>query len=557
MSSQSILVKNKDIYFKNLYVYKRNINFEYLNKFQLYEKNNFKKLNLTHMKNTIGKKKFVDAIFNKLTPDICYKLFHMKLITIDILTNRSFSFKCLKTNIILRTTKSFHKLLRNNKYIAGGEYDDIIVYIFTDAPYPFAVGIGNGSYWGVLHNEIHFVYYFPTKEFFYFKEGSQNHVEETKAEICKSITHYCNTNKLDTNDKTCIMFGFQVNIGHTYWNDLSGFKYLLDMELLKFVDLFIIGPYDYYDIYDYLKKHNFNVIRENSIKNINSILKNKYILVKLNEWFMYEHLKQFVITNVNSNTDSIIEIKKNYYPIITINLRGIHRYWNDQENGFANIINSLLLLYPKLFVIFDGYIKNENLVLDDYMSEGIKSSQNDFDSSYNSILYQIISKIKTTNYYSLIGKTLNEQIAWLDISQYGIMQLGAGAFNYTWLMNKKCIFMGRNEIINDELLMHCWHDFYFRENRDFTTYIHPSLINFVSHKHDNNSFYIDWLIVFFHVLRDIVLLEKHNYNLSQYDNIKNYNIYINFGLNIDLNSLLKMNFYEACNLIKYTVNTKL
>lgn len=559
----SFKIIQSNMYLKNLYVYKRNIQEKYLNKFNNYEIDNFKKLNLTHMKNTINKLNFVDAIFNKLTPDILYKLYHMKLIALDIITNKSFSFKCLKSNVTFITTLSFHKLLRNNKSISGGEYDDIIVYLFINTPEPFVVGVGNGSYWGVLHNEIHFVYYFKTNEMYYFKQDSLNHVEETKKEICENIVDYCKKNNFKKNDKTCMMFGFQVNIGHTYWNELSSFKFLLDIDILKDIDLFIIGPYDYFDIYNYLIQKGLNVKRENSIKNINNILNNNYLLVKINEWFMYEHLKNFVMDNhpydISDKTtlNYIDNIQNTFYPIITINLRAIHRFWYDQENGFANIINSLLLLYPKLFVIFDGYIKNKNLNLDDYMSEGIKSSADDFDESYNNILNNIISKINTKNFHSLIGVSLNEQIAWLQISNYGIMQLGAGAFNYTWLMNKKCLFVGRNEIINDQLLMHCWHDFYFRENRDFTTYIHPNLIDFQSHKNYKNSFYIDWKIIFFHVLRDIILLEKNNFKLSQYENIKNYNIYINFGLDIDINALINMDFYSACNIIKKFVNKKL
>lgn len=542
-----------NIYFKNLYIYNRDINKEILNNFNNYEIEIMKNLNLTYMKNTINKTNFIDAIFNNLTPDINYKLYHMKLIAIDILTNRSFSFKCFKTNKILRTTISFHKLLRNNKSISGGEYDDIIVYVFFNTDQPFLVGIGNGSYWGVLHNEIHFVYYLSTKEFYYFKGDTLNHVEETKYEICKNMINYCKTNNFKRNDKICMIMGFQLNIGHTYWNDISGFKYLLDLDLLKHVDLFIVGPYDYYDIFDYLKLNNYNVVRENNIKNINNILQNNYLLVKLNDWYMCEHLKQFVIDQHKicpTNNNDINLIKNNFYPIITINIRGIHRFWYDQENGYANIINHLLLLYPKTFIIFDGYIKNKELNLDHYISEGIKSSSNDFDNSYNNILNSIISKINTKNYYSLIGSSLNEQISWLDISNYGIMQLGAGAFNYTWLMNKKCIFMGRNQIINEQLLMHCWHDFYFRENRDFTTYIHPNLINFNSHKHHNNSFYLDWKILFFHVIRDIYFLENKKYNISQYENIKNYDIYINFGLDIDIYKLLKIDFLSACKIIK-------
>jgi len=56
--------------------------------------------------------------------------------------------------------------------------------------------------------------------------------------------------------------------------------------------------------------------------------------------------------------------------------------------------------------------------------------------------------------------------------------------------------------------------------------------------------------------RDIFLLEKNNYNLSQYENIKRYNIYMNFGLDMELNNLLDMDFYDGCNIIKGFINEK-
>jgi hypothetical protein len=211
-----------------------------------------------------------------------------------------------------------------------------------------------------------------------------------------------------------------------------------------------------------------------------------------------------------------------------------------------------------MFVIFDGYVKNENVILDNYTTENSSASEVIFDKSYSDIVNKIISGINTSNYVSLIGTTIDVQLAWLDISHYGIMQLGAGAFNYNWLMNKNCMFIGKNKEINDEVLEYTFQDFYFRENKNFTTYIHPKLINFDSHNQNNSVYYIDWRVIFYHIVRDLLILKKYNYSLSQLQNINAYNIYMYFDVGkLDINVLINMNFYDACNVIKKIINTKM
>jgi hypothetical protein len=120
----------------------------------------------------------------------------------------------------------------------------------------------------------------------------------------------------------------------------------------------------------------------------------------------------------------------------------------------------------------------------------------------------LISGINTSNYISLIGTTIDMQLAWLNISDYGILQVGSGNTNYAWIMNKKSMVIGKNTEINDEVLEHTFTDFYFRENRDFTTYLNPRFINFNSHNQNNSVYYIDWRVIFYHILRDLIILEK-------------------------------------------------
>jgi hypothetical protein len=508
--------------YKNLYDYNRDIPFSYLKKFEEYEKINYEKLNFNNMEKDMVNKSLKNALFNYLLPIDVFTLKYIKLMLIDLLLNQSLSFKCLITDKIIRTNKSFHFIVENT----DGTYDDLNVYIYDNIEHPFLLVMGNGSRNMVLHTQIHFIYYFNRNQVYNLKNLGVWKISLN--DLCIKILQYYKYNYNNLNKTmTAITFCYSSNMAHTYWNDLSGLFFLINMELLNFVDKIILGPYDYYNIFDYLKKNKYHNIVKSNIIDINNITKD-YLLFKFNDWFMYNELSTFVFENniYNQDNEKIIEIKNNFYPIITFNIRAIFRYLTNQEDAYINIINLLTTIYPKLFVIFDGFIFNENAEIDNTTSEGIIYKLEEMKSSYNNIVSNIISKINTKNYISLIGCKLDKQIAWLNISNYGIMQMGAGAFNYAWLMNKKCLFIGRNNYVNNSLLIHTYHDFIFRQNRDFTTYINPKYITFNS----NSSFYIEWEKIFFYIIRDIIILEKNNFNCSQYENFQKYNIYQDWGL---------------------------
>jgi hypothetical protein len=553
-----IIKKNR--HYNNLYEYFRNIppvivqkltnymNDAYLNKFD----NNFKKIT--------SKKQFTNFIYNTKKNQY-YKIYYMKLITIDILINKSFSFKCFKTNKVYRSKKSFHVVFQNESVNVEEGLDDIIVYVFDDVPMPFFVCIGGGGRGSALENEIYLLYYYNSNLVYSFNEIILKS-NKSKILLCNKILSYYNTNIILPSNNICTTYGYLANMGHTYWNEMSAFKILLDLDLLKYIDKFIIGPYDYYNLYDYLLQNNYSVIRENKIENINSILNNNSLIFKYNNLFMFESLKTFVLEiNKLDDEDELLKIqnvKNKYHPIITFNLRGCYRHLYNQEEIFITIINHLLLLYPNMFIIFDGYVKNKNVLLENYTTEHCRANEKIFDEAYYGILNKIISHINTTNYVSLIGENINKELAWLDISDYGILQVGSGNTNYGFVMNKKYICFGKNDPINDECLTYTFQELY-RENKDFSTYINKSFINFELYKKHNLAFYIDWKIIFLHIIRDLILLEKHNYLLPQVTNIDKYWIYMNFDINLNsklnINDLLNKNIYDSYNTIKGIINT--
>lgn len=549
-NNDSIEIINIDQYYNNIYDYDRNIPQEYLEKFEHYNSKNINSLNFEYMKKNINKEMLSNTIFEQLIPQDTFRYKYLKLMTIDVLLNKSLSFKCLKTGIIFRTTKSIYYLSPLIDCVSAN-YDDVNIYIFDNSEDPFIVAIGNGSNHMVLHTSILFVYYYKSKQL--YSLNSLNHWLKSFSTIVKELNKTLLGNNYIDKNIIAFMFGYSVNIGHTYWNDLSGFKFLVDMDLLKYVDKFVIGPYDYYNIKNYLIKQKYtNIYIENNIENINELCKNDF-LFKYNEMFMYENLKTFTIENLteaNEIIESEIEdVKNKHYPIVTFNLRGIYRNLHNQEEIISSIINYLLLVFPNMFVLFDGYVVNNETNLDFFKSEGIKSNSKMFDESYNIIVNSIINKINTRNFKSLIGTTIYEELKWLEISHYGLMQLGAGSFNYTWTMNKKCLYVGRNNYVNESLLIHTYHDFIFRENRDFTTYINPNMVDFNSHP--NSEFAIDFETILYFMYRDLMILEKHNYNLTQFENLQKYNIYQSWGLELSLEELKKnSNILENLAVIK-------
>jgi hypothetical protein len=553
----SIEITKHNIFYKNIYEHKRNLPVQLVNDFNKYIQRKYNDLKINEKKK-IMKPKLVSEMFSN--NDINYRIYHMKLITFDIIINKSFSFKCLNTNQIFRSKKSFHLVFQNEHLNVNEGLDDIIVYIFDNIPDPFFVCKGGGGRGSIMSNEIYMVYYYNKKHIYSFCESILTS-DKSKILLCNRILDYYKKNTVLPSDKICTTFGYMANMGHTYWNDLSAFKTLLDFNLLKHIDMFIIGPYDYYNLYDYLKKNNYNVIRENKIENINSVLKNNSLIFKYADLFMYEDLKTFILENNKLNDNKLLSkiqnVKNIHYPIVTFNLRGVFRYLYNQEDCFINIINSLLLLYPNIFIIFDGYVKNKNVILDNYTTDTATASEEIFDTAYYNIVNKIITGINTPNYVSLIGSTIDIQLAWLDISNYGILQIGSGSTNYSWVLNKKSIVVGKNHIINDEVLLYTFQDLNYRENKDFTTYLHPSFINDDTH-YPNSCYVINWKIIFFHMLRDLIILEKNNYSLPLIQNINNHNIYMYFDVNdININELINMDFYDACNILKKTINSKM
>ena len=188
-----MIIEKNNMYYKKIYEYPRNLPSEYISKLQNWHNDKINKLNLKEKKQ-IPKKQMINKMFDMGT-DIHYITYHMKLITMDIIINKNFTFKCIESGNIFKTQKCFHITFQNENVLIEQGLDDIIVYIFDNIENPFFVCVGGGGYGGALFNQIYLIYYLKKNKIYSFNETNLSS-NESKIKLCKKIIQHYNNNKI-------------------------------------------------------------------------------------------------------------------------------------------------------------------------------------------------------------------------------------------------------------------------------------------------------------------------------------------------------------------------
>ena len=75
------------------------------------------------------------------------------------------------------------------------------------------------------------------------------------------------------------------------------------------------------------------------------------------------------------------------------------------------------------------------------------------------------------------------------------------------------------------------------------------MVDFKTYPH--GEFAIDFETILYFMYRDLMILEKHNYQITQFENFQKYNIYQTWGLQLSLEELKKnSNILENLAVIK-------
>jgi hypothetical protein len=312
--------------------------------------------------------------------------------------------------------------------------DAPIIYFFCNINKPFIV-VQNGSY-----TDFFFNIFLKDKIILEISCSTGGNSSQLDYVLRKLNFHQI---KISTNlTKKCLFFGFNENIGHHIWNEISGLYFFLEnKDYHDKIDGIVIGKYDYYNIEEYLRNnYSFNISKyiENSKVDVLPLF--------LNHFYIHKDVKYLIDKSFNKDKVYFQNIKDNVIEIC-IGLRTNRRVLINQNIFYTIFIENIIKYYSnyKIKIYFTGIFATH--------SKPVINNDNIELINGNIIFNKILENIKNRNLLNekleiinLIGNSF-ENIK--DIVQNVVIMIatmGTSIPNLlNWIYNKKCIVFGPKE----------------------------------------------------------------------------------------------------------------
>jgi hypothetical protein len=244
------------------------------------------------------------------------------------------------------------------------------------------------------------------------------------------------------------ILGLLANIGHYFWNELTGLQYLSDNAILHKIDKFLIEPNEYFNVADAFSEIADKIIRITDKKSMfKAIIENNYLAVRVANVFVREELatRMYEGSLKRCSPQFLAEVdraKNQHFPLLWFGLRSQDKSWVSQVDGIVNIIKSLAVDFPDLGVVFDGWSRIER---EDESGELMIARDQ---ATEQEILEILPPDIQT---YSTIGSMSYEKVVWAYAIDLYVIPLSSGSTAVSWIANKPGV-MHANSSINVEHL---------------------------------------------------------------------------------------------------------
>jgi hypothetical protein len=322
----------------------------------------------------------------------------------------------INTNYILYTNEIIYNIITHNKtsfisILDNKEYDIFQVNQFYNQD------CNTVMFWCNKNDPFCIVQCSSYMDFFYFIHLNTKKIVQINNSTGGHVKYLDNIiNNININSGTInvsvvkkyLYIGFNSNIGHHLWNEISGIYYFLsNPELIDKIDGIIIGPYDAFNIYSYLVE-NYNkkleIIKQQANHTLNTL---PHIPLYLNTFYINKNISKLF-------KNDIIDNAQKYDIELTFDIRTIYRILLNIKELIVYSVNNLLTQYPtkKIKINFTGRFITEtqdiNLNTDkEYLdqirlvTEIIKSLPQTENIIYNNMigqhLYTIFDNIKNSN----------------------------------------------------------------------------------------------------------------------------------------------------------------
>lgn len=314
-------------------------------------------------------------------------------------------------------------------------------------------GKGGG---GPMHLGLTYVVNLQNKQI--LNIGQSQYQVEIESEYFKSLLNVA-SNFYETFQppKSMFVYGMQQNIGHNMQNELTGL-YLLDSHnVLKHVDTVLLGHSDAFDAKYIFEKYIKDIQTKYNLNEYHGVWK-KGVCLSYNHTFISNRVVNYLRShfetrmlcdNTNEDIQRIKEdveyIRKIHCPVLHIVVRLSVYHIVKQDECFTYIINKLLLKYPNLFILFDGFIGHSNNKNTDLAMGCYDTSYSNSKAQHMELVKNITQNIKTQNFRSLIGMPYYSILQYTDLSTVSLSHIGSGGTVSYSISKPDVIYVGRRD----------------------------------------------------------------------------------------------------------------
>lgn len=308
----------------------------------------------------------------------------------------------------------------------------------------------------------------------------------------KTVQSYLNS----SNRSLTEIYGTIKNLGHFFWQDITGIYYLHEQNLLEKIDYFCGGDNQYLNLLSIFpeipEKKILDISKMSEEEQFRFVLKNNFFCLRITDNFIKQNVGNRIIRAADNlcSQEFIEEVKKvkeHYDLLLWINVRSHNKVWVEQDRNYAKIIDKLSddFSHLSMAVVFDGT------------------------PDANEIVKSIVKKTKSkVGFYNQSLKLkLYESITWSKNIDAYIAVVGSGLVITSWLTDKPGVAHGDSAHLGQECF---WSE--VKESG-----IEPTFLSYLdvkqSQKKAYNNYQVNWRIIYQKLLKIIKKIEKNKGNI--------------------------------------------
>ena len=285
----------------------------------------------------------------------------------DVTQGLNFQQSMVETGYIYSICPVSGRILRSNQSFNYGHGDAAFIYRFVGVHvFYLIVGGWGGSKRSVYFPHLELILNFRAADW-YASSTCQGVINTLKscAIVCwqQFKSYIANEQKREV----VALSGSVGNIGHFFWNEMSGLQNLFDNRILDKIDRFLVSSYEYFSIahlFPEIPTDKFSYTSEGGLSLFKTIISQNYFVARFTDLVVKEDLanrvSQAALKRCSPAFLQEVEQIKQHFPLLWVGCRQRSRAWISQVEGTANIIKSLYSEFPNLGVVFGGWSPKEN-----------------------------------------------------------------------------------------------------------------------------------------------------------------------------------------------------